>query len=122
MEVPARAVRKGVEAPDAEQAFLDGSRRVRLDLPGGSIGRGVYRPGWRWSQHAGAVAGKPAAAHLGYVISGRMGSIAPSGEEVIVGPGEAFSAPPGSDAYVIGDESCVALDFAAGPGTSPPPK
>jgi hypothetical protein len=30
---------------------------------------------------------------------------------VTVGPGEAFEVGPGHDAWVVGDEPCVALDF-----------
>ena len=33
------------------------------------------------------------------------------GTEVLVGPGDAFEAPPGHDARVVGDELCIALDF-----------
>lgn len=106
-------VARSLDAPDAEQTFLDGSRRTRVDLSGCSIGRGTYLPGWRWSVHAGPLGGEPAAAHYGYVVSGRMASIGPDGQEVVVGPGEAFAAPPASDAYVVGDEPCVAIDFQA---------
>ncbi|MCH7738309.1 MAG: hypothetical protein IH872_13025 [Chloroflexi bacterium] len=33
------------------------------------------------------------------------------GGEVLVGPGDAFEAPPGHDAWVVGDEACIVLDF-----------
>tara|TARA_Y100000310_G_C20516984_1_gene731672 strand:+ start:295 stop:444 length:150 start_codon:yes stop_codon:yes gene_type:complete len=33
------------------------------------------------------------------------------GKEVKVNPGEAFEVQPGHDAWVIGKESCIALDF-----------
>jgi len=36
---------------------------------------------------------------------------AQDGTEVEVGPGDAFVAAPGHDAWVVGDEPCVALDF-----------
>ncbi|MGD0833705.1 MAG: hypothetical protein ABSA40_04660 [Candidatus Dormibacteria bacterium] len=91
--------------------FQDGSRRQTLDLPSMQVGRGVYRPGWRWSLHAGPQTGVPSAAHIGYVESGRMAVRGPDGREVTVGPGEAFEAAPGHDAWVLGDQPCVALDF-----------
>jgi quercetin dioxygenase-like cupin family protein len=52
-----------------------------------------------------------ASEHVGYVISGRMRVRARDGTELEVGPGEAFIAAPGHDAWVVGDEPCVALDF-----------
>jgi quercetin dioxygenase-like cupin family protein len=47
------------------------------------------------------------------VISGRMAIRAKDGTEIEVGPGEAFIAAPGADAWVVGEEPCVALDFIA---------
>ena len=38
---------------------------------------------------------------------------AEDGSELEVGPGDVFVASSGHDAWVIGDEPCVALDFAA---------
>jgi hypothetical protein len=91
--------------------FLDGSRRWTAQLPSLRIGYGVYRPGWRWSLHAGPQTGLPSEAHTGYVEAGRMAVRGAGGQEVTVGPGEAFAAGPGHDAWVVGDEPCVALDF-----------
>jgi hypothetical protein len=33
------------------------------------------------------------------------------GKEVLVGAGDAFEVTPGHDAWVVGGEPCVALDF-----------
>jgi quercetin dioxygenase-like cupin family protein len=107
---------KSVDLPDTTQVFLDGSERVVIRLGVVTIGRGVYRPGWRWSRHVRPLAGKGSAAHTGYVLSGRMIVRAQDGLEIEVGPGNAFLAAPGHDAWVTGDEPCVALDFAAGAG------
>jgi len=101
----------GADGVGDSREFLDGCRRSTLDLPSLRIGRGVYRPGWRWSEHAGPQTGQPSAAHIGYVCSGRLGVRAADGSEVTVGPGEAFEVGPGHDAWVVGDEPCVALDF-----------
>jgi hypothetical protein len=37
------------------------------------------------------------------------------GKKITVGPGMAFEVQPGHDAWVVGDEPCVALDFTAHP-------
>jgi uncharacterized cupin superfamily protein len=44
-------------------------------------------------------------------VSGRMGIRMDDGTEAEVGPGDVFACPPGHDAWVVGDEACVALDF-----------
>ncbi len=107
-----RVIAKSLDEPDRSQAFPDGSRRSRIDLPAVSIGRGVYQPGWRWSAHARPLSGADSAAHVGYVVSGRMVVRGADGMEVEIGPGEAFEVPAGHDAWIVGDEPCVALDFA----------
>jgi mannose-6-phosphate isomerase-like protein (cupin superfamily) len=107
-------VAKSVQTPDGSDVFLDGSRRGRIALATVVVGRGVYRPGWRWSAHVRPIAGRASEAHVGYIVSGRMVVRAPDGVQVELGPGDAFEAPPGHDAWVVGEEPCVALDFAAG--------
>jgi hypothetical protein len=91
--------------------FIDGSIRSSVLLRSCTIGLGTYTPGWKWSTHAGAQTGKPSENHIGYVVSGSMMIRDSIGIEIEVGPGEAFEVGPGHDAWVIGDEPCVALDF-----------
>jgi hypothetical protein len=55
------------------------------------------------------------------VISSHMAVCAKDGTEVEVGPGEAFVAAPGHDAWVVGDEPCIALDFIGTGYDRPPP-
>jgi hypothetical protein len=100
-----------LDGPGPSREFLDGSRRWAAQLPSVRVGRGVYRPGWRWSRHAGPQTDEPSARHIGYVQAGRMAVRGADGAEVTVGPGEAFEVGPGHDAWVVGDEACVALDF-----------
>ena len=113
MEEPRSVEAKSLDTPDAAWAFLDESERVVVHLRQAEIGRGVYRPGWRWSEHAQPLSGRESEEHIGYVISGRMAVRAKDGTEVEVGPGEAFIAAAGADAWVVGEEPCVALDFIA---------
>jgi hypothetical protein len=100
--------------------FLDGSVRSRIALRSVCIGWGTYQPGWRWSLHAGGPSGKPSENHVGYVLSGRLTVQDSSGTEIEIGPGEAFEVGPGHDAWVIGDDPCVALDFAPIDTDTPP--
>jgi uncharacterized cupin superfamily protein len=96
--------------PDASWRFLDESERGALHLGQVAIGRGIYRPGWRWSEHVQPISGKKSAEHVAWIVSGRMSVRAKDGQEVEVGPGEAFSVAAGHDAWVVGDEPCVAMD------------
>ncbi len=103
---------KSLETPDARRFFLDQSRRDVVTLSSVAIGRGVYQPGWKWSVHVGPISGRESQHHVGYVASGRMVVHASDGGEVLVGPGDAFEVSPGHDAWVVGEEPCVALDFS----------
>jgi hypothetical protein len=91
--------------------FGDGSTRSVARLGPTWMGHGTYLPGWRWSEHVQPSRGRPSESHAGYVVSGRLVVLGPDGTEVTVGPGEAFFAVAGHDAWVEGDEPCVALDF-----------
>ena len=102
---------KSLAQADRSWTFLDGSNRVAVILNSVAIGRGEYLPGWRWSQHVGAQTGRPSQAHIGLILSGRMGILDSEGREVTLGPGDAFEIGPESDAWVVGDETCLALDF-----------
>ena len=84
---------------------------VKLD--GGTVGLGTFEPGWRWSEHVKPLAGTDTcqSAHIGYCISGRMVVQMDDGTEKEVAPGDVVVIPPGHDAWVVGDEPCVQVDF-----------
>jgi quercetin dioxygenase-like cupin family protein len=113
---------KNLDNAEKIWTFLDGSKRTAVVLESVAIGRGEYLPGWRWSLHVGKQTGKSSAAHIGYVLSGRMAVRGADGKEITVGPGEAFEVGPGHDAWVVGDEPCAALDFEHLNSHSKPPK
>ncbi len=93
------------------RVFIDGSTRSYAALRTAAIGFGTYQPGWRWSLHAGPQMGKDSENHIGYVISGRMMVKDPAGNEAEIESGCAFEIAPGSDAWVVGDDPCIAIDF-----------
>lgn len=93
------------------RTFIDVSKRSIAKLPSFVIGRGVYNPGWKWSIHAGVQTGKLSARHVGWIESGKMMIRTESGNEKEVGSGDFFEVGPNHDAWVVGDEPCVALDF-----------
>jgi hypothetical protein len=84
-----------------------------VHLGGASVARLTAQPGWRWSECIKPVAGTDhcEAAHLGYVVSGRIHIASTDGTEADLGPGDAYRLEPGHDAWVLGDEPFVALEF-----------
>ena len=77
-----------------------------------TLGRGVFEPGWRWSEDVKPIAGTESCQvhHTGLCLSGRM-TIAPDdGEEFSIGPGDVIDLDPGHDAWTVGDEPCVLID------------
>jgi hypothetical protein len=110
-------VAKSLTEPDKSMTFIDGSIRSAVRLRSAVIGLGTYQPGWKWSLHAGAQTGKPSENHIGYIISGKMMVQDVSGFEQEIGPGEPFELAPESDAWVLGNAPCIALDFAHRPSS-----
>lgn len=49
--------------------------------------------------------------HVGYVLSGRLHIVMDSGEEIEAEPGLAYEVEPGHDAWVVGEEPFVSLEF-----------
>ena len=104
---------KNIETPDERHAFEHASLSV-VNLPGVTIARTVYQPGWKWSTDVRPVVGTEACqvAHTGYIISGRLRARMDDGREYDFGPGDVHVVSAGHDAWVEGDEPCVALDLA----------
>ncbi len=109
----AKMIVKKLDQPDETRPFDNGRAEI-LNLGEGTVGRGVFEPGWRWSKSVKRIAGTESCevAHLGIVQSGRMRIRMDDGEEAEVGPGDVILVPSGHDAWTVGDEPCVILDFA----------
>ena len=100
--------------PDETRQFKEHGRLELLNFKDGSaVGRGTFEPGWKWSNDVKPIAGTESCQsdHHGYCVSGSMVIRMDNGEEFRVQAGEAFSIPPGHDAWVDGKESCVLIDF-----------
>ncbi len=85
-----------------------------VDLAGGAqVGRLTLQPGWKWSTDVKPVAGTELceAPHQQYHIAGRIHVIMKDGTEMEAGPGDVISLPPGHDAWVVGDETAVVVDW-----------
>jgi len=103
---------KKLDKPDETRPFDKGKLEI-VNLGGTMLGRATFEPGWKWSECVKPIAQTEScqAAHLGYMVSGRMKVVMDDGTELEVGPGEAMSLPPGHDAWIVGNEPCVFVDF-----------
>ncbi|NKY85001.1 cupin domain-containing protein [Nocardia veterana] len=107
---------KNFDSADETREFEAGSGQLQVvQAPAGAVGRAVFQPGWRWSTHVKPIAGTDScqAAHIGYCVSGRMHIRMDDGTECDVGAGDFMQCPPGHDAWTLGDEPCVMIDWAA---------
>ncbi len=77
------------------------------------IGRLIFQPGWRWSNDVKPLAGTPSceAPHFQYHVSGRLAIRMDDGTEFVARPGDVTSLPSGHDAWVVGDEPAVVVDW-----------
>jgi class 3 adenylate cyclase len=110
----ARLQRKDLANPDELREFPGGSRVEIFQLEDVVVGRTVWQPGWRWSQVVKTIAGTELCEyhHLGYSISGRFRVAMPDGTEMEIPPNHVYEIPPGHDAWVVGDEPWIAIDWA----------
>jgi mannose-6-phosphate isomerase-like protein (cupin superfamily) len=104
---------KSLDQPDETRPFQAHGRMQVVQLGETTAGRGTFEPGWRWSQDIKPIAGTDScqAHHTLYIISGRMHVVMNDGSESELGPGDAAVIPAGHDAWTVGDEPCVAIDF-----------
>jgi quercetin dioxygenase-like cupin family protein len=110
----AELIRMSLDAPEETRPFEDDMGKLELvNMDAGPVGRATFEPGWRWSDHVKPIAGTESceAAHLGYFVSGRMKVVMDDGQEAEFGPGDFAVIPSGHDAWIVGDEPCVVIDW-----------
>jgi len=107
-----KAEHRSFEAADETREFPHG-RAAILNVGGGQVGRLVFEPGWRWSKDVGPIMGTESCElpHFQYHISGRLAIRMDDGVEFIAGPGDVTALPSGHDAWVVGDEAVVTVDW-----------
>ena len=98
--------------PDELRDFPNGQAEI-LRVGSADVGRLVLRPGWRWSNDVKPIAKTEScqAAHFQYHVSGRLAIHMDDGTEFVAGPGDVTSVPSGHDAWVLGDEPVVIVDW-----------
>ena len=103
-----------LERDGETRPFAAHGRAVLGSAGGLTLLKGVFEPGWRWSNDVAPIAGTESCQthHLGYVISGRMQTRMDDGTERTIEAGDLFDLPAGHDAWVLGDEPCEMVDYS----------
>ena len=94
-----------------------------MNLAGGQVGRYTFQPGWKWSECVKPAVGTDSCQveHVGYCIAGKVHVSYADGIEADITAGEVYRIGPGHDAWVVGNEPMVSVEFQGGPTTPSPP-
>ena len=84
-----------------------------VNVGDGQIARCTFQPGWKWSDCVKPVVGTDTcqAEHIGYQISGRIHVEHADGTTADIVPGEVYRIAPGHNAWVLGNEPAVGVEF-----------
>ena len=113
---------KSHDAPD-ETRTPNKTRIEVVRLGGYTLGRFNFEPGWRWSECIKPVVGTASYqnSHVGYAVSGRLTVRLDDGTEKTISAGDAYTIPPGHDAWVEGNEPFVGTEVMSAEQYAKPP-
>jgi hypothetical protein len=104
--------KRNLANPEEKRVFPKGQVEV-VTIGEVTLGRGTFQPGWKWSESVKPIAKTDScqALHTHYHISGRLHVKMDDGSEMEYGPGDFGVIPPGHDAWVVGNEPAIVIDF-----------
>lgn len=107
-----KAEHKNFSTPDEVRTFAHGKVEL-INISGGTVGRMVLEPGWHWSEDVKPIAGTEwcEAPHFQYLVAGLLHVKMADGSEFDLGPGDVSSLPASHDAWVLGNEPVVMVDW-----------
>jgi hypothetical protein len=103
---------KSFGKPEEVREFPKG-RVDLLKIGGAMVGRATFEPGWKWSTSVQPIAKTKSceAPHFQYHVSGVLMVLMDDGTELECKPGDVSLLPSGHDAWVVGNEPAVIVDF-----------
>ncbi len=106
------AAKKSFTTPDEVREFPLGKLEL-VQVGGVAIGRATFEPGWRWSASLQPIAQTKSceAPHFQYHVSGTLRVRMDDGTEYECKPGDVSLFPSGHDAWVVGDEPVIVVDW-----------
>jgi hypothetical protein len=104
--------KKDFAKADEVRVFPKGKVEL-ITIGGATIGRATLEPGWRWSSSVQPIAKTKSceAPHFQYHIAGTLKVVMDDGTELVCKPGNVSLLPSGHDAWVVGNENVVIVDF-----------
>ena len=107
-----KAEMKRFGKPDEVREFPKGLLEL-VKIGGATIGRAVFEPGWRWATSVQPIVKTKScdAPHFQYHVSWVLRIRMDDGREFDCGPGDVSLLPSGHDAWVVGNEPAVVVDF-----------
>lgn len=90
--------------------------KASAELDGVTVTRVVFGPGARWAEDLKGYAGTESCElpHVALVLEGRLHVRMDDGSEQEFGPNDVMLLPPGHDAWTVGDQACVFVEFSRG--------
>jgi hypothetical protein len=84
-----------------------------VQIGGATVGRCVFEPGWKWSTSVQPIAKTRSceAPHFQYHVAGTLIVKMDDGTEFTCKPGDVSLLPSGHDAWVVGNEPAIVVDF-----------
>ena len=103
---------KSFRKPDEVRTFPKGKLEL-INIGGTTIGRGTFEPGWKWSTSVQPIAKTKSceAPHFQYHLSGTLKVVMDDGKQFECRAGDVSLLPTGHDAWVVGNEPVVVIDF-----------
>ena len=110
--MPEKAELKSFSTPDEVREFPKGHLEL-IKIGGATIGRAVFDPGWHWATSVQPIAKTSSceAPHFQYHVAGVLRIRMDDGAEFDCRAGDVSLLPSGHDAWVVGDEAAVVVDF-----------
>jgi len=103
---------KSLNRPDEVRTFDKGKLEI-INIGGRTVGRATFQPGWRWSSSVKPLVYTKSceAPHFQYHISGTLRVKMDDGVESDFKAGDVSLLESGHDAWVVGNEPVVVVDF-----------
>ncbi|MEK6721385.1 MAG: cupin [Chloroflexota bacterium] len=106
-------VKKSLDRPDETYEFVHGRSDV-VRVGDTEVWRSELGAGWNWDEdlkpYAEGATSCPMT-HREYVVAGQIRYLMTDGSEEIGSPGDYLFIEPGHRAWVVGDETCVLIDW-----------